>query len=430
MTTDRPIYNRRTGTIAIPQLLIGMVACWPFIWNTWNSFRFTSRIGGTWAPLALLWALTIAILLSTRRIRVGNLSVWFLFIFASCFSIHRASMTDLVKDLSVVLCGALIILAIPYMKWDLDRVLKIIYTIGLIVALCLIIDNVTGLFRTTLIGLYTDTVREHKLRSATGGGIFSNPAMAGCYIVSGLAAYITHLKNSRKKRTVLEWAIIILFAVSFVLMRKRGFLISAVTAILIIWVLRQFARRNASLTVQRIIRRIATIVLALMVGVLLYNRFNLFRNALDGFVGKLFSEDDTYSGRTSLYFLALRLFSESPLIGIGWGNYRTFTMGIFHSFSVNTFDAHNVYLQLLCETGIVGLLTYLASVMISLFRSIKMRRYISEQSTVSENLCDFALFLQLFYILYSISGNPLYDYQFLITYFVGVAISLKTATND
>lgn len=432
VTTDRPIYNRRTGTIAIPQLLIGMVACWPFIWNTWNSFRITSSIGGTWAPLALLWALTFAMLLSVRRIRAGNLSVWFLFIFASCFSIHRALMTDLVKDLSVVLCGVLIILVIPYMKWDVNRVLKIFYTIGLIVALCLIIDNITGLFRTTLIGLYTDTVREHKLRSTTGGGIFSNPAMAGCYIVSGMAAYITHLRKKTGKRSVIEWSVIIIYVVSFLLIRKRGFFIAAFLAIMIIWIKKSLNNRDKTISLTKIVTRAAMVIGILLICFIAYIRISFIKGIVDNFIGKFFREDDYSSGRIDLYMLALRLFNENPIIGIGWGRYRAYTQGIFHSFSRTTFDTHNVYLQLLCETGIVGLLFFVISLVATLktsnFNVFKLAGINTNQESKFNYL--FGLFLQYFFVIYCLSGNPLYDYHFLITFFLGVAICLKSITEQ
>ena len=65
---------------------------------------------------------------------------------------------------------------------------------------------------------------------------------------------------------------------------------------------------------------------------------------------------DVTSGRTELYALAWNAFLDNPIFGLGWD--------MFHSAIPESFqdahgqnlveDVHNIYLQFLCETGIVG----------------------------------------------------------------------------
>ena len=58
--------------------------------------------------------------------------------------------------------------------------------------------------------------------------------------------------------------------------------------------------------------------------------------------------------RFMLWDTAWNLFVQSPIIGIGWGNFVG-TYGSYISFiPADVFDVHNLYLQLLAETGIVG----------------------------------------------------------------------------
>ncbi len=57
------------------------------------------------------------------------------------------------------------------------------------------------------------------------------------------------------------------------------------------------------------------------------------------------------NGRVALWKLAVRGFLEKPVFGHGW---RYFKQLAPLSGSTNVSNAHNVYLQLLCETGVVG----------------------------------------------------------------------------
>lgn len=63
--------------------------------------------------------------------------------------------------------------------------------------------------------------------------------------------------------------------------------------------------------------------------------------------------------RLLLWATALNLFTHSPIIGVGWGNFIGLYDSYLKSFSdmipPGVFAIHNIYLQLLAETGVVGL---------------------------------------------------------------------------
>jgi len=70
---------------------------------------------------------------------------------------------------------------------------------------------------------------------------------------------------------------------------------------------------------------------------------------------QLLSGQDITSGRMELYALAVNAFAEKPLLGIGWDQFHTLIPPEFlalHGQDVE--DVHNIYLQFLTETGIVG----------------------------------------------------------------------------
>jgi putative inorganic carbon (HCO3(-)) transporter len=75
-------------------------------------------------------------------------------------------------------------------------------------------------------------------------------------------------------------------------------------------------------------------------------------------------EDDW--GRVLLFGAAWKMFVSAPLFGVGYGNFRE--LYNIPGIDPNTFDVHNLYLEFLAETGILGLFAFL-SVMVRVIRS-------------------------------------------------------------
>jgi O-antigen ligase len=85
---------------------------------------------------------------------------------------------------------------------------------------------------------------------------------------------------------------------------------------------------------------------------LLLNQFGRLQGVLD---------DPEASSRIYLWAAATSLFTGNPILGIGYGNYRF----LFADFAFvpnaveGSVDAHNIFLQLLSETGIIGFVSFL-----------------------------------------------------------------------
>lgn len=79
--------------------------------------------------------------------------------------------------------------------------------------------------------------------------------------------------------------------------------------------------------------------------------------------GMIRTNDPALRGRATENLAAWEMFKGSPLLGVGWGNYTVAypnyarSLGITIS-SQNT-AAHNLYLEVASETGVVGLLTFM-----------------------------------------------------------------------
>jgi O-antigen ligase len=67
-------------------------------------------------------------------------------------------------------------------------------------------------------------------------------------------------------------------------------------------------------------------------------------------------EDQSAAMRLLFWGFAATLFLGSPLVGVGYGNFRD--LYNFPGIAPGVFDVHNLYLQLLSETGIFGFLAF------------------------------------------------------------------------
>jgi len=73
-----------------------------------------------------------------------------------------------------------------------------------------------------------------------------------------------------------------------------------------------------------------------------------------------FSEVDdwTYLQRLAVYGSALKMFISSPILGVGFGNFRENYDPALIGAEIGVLDTHNLYLKSLAETGLVGTVAF------------------------------------------------------------------------
>ena len=125
-------------------------------------------------------------------------------------------------------------------------------------------------------------------------------------------------------------------------------------------------------------------------------------------VQALLRGEDVSSGRIGLYKHAISLFLKHPIFGIGWGNYKGTTVGVVTQ--ATPFEVHNIFLQLLCETGIVGCVCFVVPMIYTLVRTI---RYYGQLVSLNPNgnwtkLMGFSCLFQLYFLLFGMTDNVLY----------------------
>ena len=91
-------------------------------------------------------------------------------------------------------------------------------------------------------------------------------------------------------------------------------------------------------------------------------------------IEQILSGADFTSGRGVLMGAALRGFLAHPILGMGWGQYLQLSaeIGIREPNDKLMADCHNIYLQFLCETGIVGTILLLIPIFYLLITTTRL----------------------------------------------------------
>lgn len=117
---------------------------------------------------------------------------------------------------------------------------------------------------------------------------------------------------------------------------------------------------------------------------------------------------DASSNRINIYNEAFNMLKTNKVFGIGLGQFK------LHSTFAT--DVHNTYLQILCEQGIVGFVLYIVPLALNLFHTI----HINKRYNYFNN--KFSLFIQLFIVLYGITGNVMVNEICYVIYFISICM--------
>ena len=157
-------------------------------------------------------------------------------------------------------------------------------------------------------------------------------------------------------------------------------------------------------------------MIAALAAVMILSRFLApVRIVIDRFLE--LGKDSSTINRLKMWQLALELFMKHPVIGIGWEGFKYqyyVNIGAQSSGAYEYLDAHNVYLQVLAETGITGFVLYCYCVFSTFITTLKLLRSKARILRDADKIAVlYAFMYQIYYILYCVTGNCLYDITFV-----------------
>lgn len=136
---------------------------------------------------------------------------------------------------------------------------------------------------------------------------------------------------------------------------------------------------------------------------------------------------DFTSGRMALFALAIKGFCSAPLFGIGFDQFHTLVGPTQTDFEGNVLqDAHNIYLQMLCETGIVGTILTLLPIGYLFATTCRMLHHAKTQKNKYPLCLVIVSFLIQSYLLFLGLYDPTFQ-KIVFWCFYGVAIMLLHA---
>ena len=140
-------------------------------------------------------------------------------------------------------------------------------------------------------------------------------------------------------------------------------------------------------------------------------------------VERLLSSGD--SGRNELWDICIQMFEDSPAIGQGLGTFNQYSydVGYRNYGEMWTFEAHNIYFQILGELGIIGFTLIIFAFIYGLIISIKLLR----DTQIKKNkkykfLIYISLYTQLLFLVYGLTGNTFYYWHQLFVYMMALSI--------
>ena len=155
-------------------------------------------------------------------------------------------------------------------------------------------------------------------------------------------------------------------------------------------------------------------------------------------IEQILSGQDITSGRTELYALAWNSFLEHPILGIGWDRFYTLVTEEFQAVHGYTTveDVHNIYLQFLTETGLVGT-PLLVAPMVYLYwlTCAQLSRLKERQLNTARMLCTSAFLIQSFLLILGLldptfQKNVFWCFYGIAMLFLGTAMDLEGHTPD
>ena len=208
----------------------------------------------------------------------------------------------------------------------------------------------------------------------------------------------------------------IFMAFSLLLTGKRAHILFGIAALFLMYCIVKLPENFKG-----IMKILGVVFAALIVFIILVNTVPALQNFISRF-DKSMDDDKAITNRFGFWKLAVSLFTQSPFSGIGWGQFRVYSLKIFNDEAYT----HNVYLELLCENGLFGALLFFGFFAVSYILTIKLLYRFAKEKLMGTSRMTYVMFsftMQTFFFMYCFTGNPLYDRIMYIPYFISCGIT-------
>lgn len=246
------------------------------------------------------------------------------------------------------------------------------------------------------------------------GGVVGSVSYAAGYIANNIMMILLRrklLKISHNRNLLLLASI-----AALILTGKRAhvlFLIIALYCVLMLITIKKYKFQN----ILKSVLFVFCGCLCVFIGMQLFPHWGIFARIdamLINISSNNFSLNSVTSGRMEIYRSALLQFAESPVWGIGLRNFQ-----YYFPDSTTPLSAHNFYIQILCETGIIGFSLLIIAQLYTLLKTYRRLLYVQKhkEKPYLQFCMAYALCFQIFFILYGMTESIFYYHGYILLYF-------------
>lgn len=248
-----------------------------------------------------------------------------------------------------------------------------------------------------------------RILSNVNAGMTTQPGVNAMYLGVLFLINMISFNNKRKYRNLI--IALVSFAMIFTTAKRSVIFLSLIT--LIIFYLSTKNSINIKVNMNKVVNILLTFVIIILGIYYIYAKTNV----LESFIEKLnvlSNINDISNGRFDLWNKSLLYFSNNPILGIGLKNF----------YIQESFDVHNTYLQILTETGMLGLMVFCVGLSQLFYKSLKSVRYVylSKSNIEKKQAVGTGFCIMVFIIIYGFFGNSFIDYLPLMLFCTSIVM--------
>ena len=421
--------RKKNGNILL--LVLSVFICTHFIYTDFSIRQF-------WGYGILVIFLVLNL---KSRITISNVTALYLLLVISVFVlfIMPASRHDknTTSCMVVMILSTLFLMMASYRKSVVDKVCIVFQVTGLIFSLVFLVFRIfPNLYWSNVYPHLSDVTRSEAdlfvskgYGIPVGGGYTYQNYILACAILFSVGRLLSGNVSPRQKN--LCTIIIVASFVGFILVGRRSEMLSLLLAIVII-VLIYNKSKKLSLNVKKAIAGIVAVV-AMITLIYIAYRFGFlsrYIKTINSVVGdsSVGGYSDVTSGRFTLWKIAMELFKENPIRGVGWEKFVYYVPDYFsaeHGRGIVS-HVHNDYLELLCENGVIGaafvVIPRVMLAVITIKQAKRLKKLNRSLVTNSIYLNVVSLGIQLFFLILACIDPCIYQMVYWCFYAIAIII--------
>ena len=329
---------------------------------------------------------------------------------------------ELSLNLFVVYLSSTMLLFADLPEHIIEKIIFVFKIFAIVIAISIILSVFIDDFMLKYFKFIVNPKNSADLNHSIRSEIRNSKAYSGLSTERSDAAYIMNVGISLifadyfsgKKLKAKDFGLLILFVLALVFTNKRTlFLIPVITFSLLMLL------GNVK---SKLVKYVAVVSIAVVGFVTLAAFIPEMSNIYNRFV--LSDSHDVLNGRGELWHYSTEMFARSPLFGFGFGSFNeyAFRQGLRIRDARWDYYGHNCYYEIAGELGIVGVILFLfAFVLPCVYTFAMIKRNCCTQN--QNRLLMFSLYVQIMFLVYSMSGNVIYYTQQLSMWFFAIAIA-------